>query len=171
MANAQANFETFQAWSAAKTPDEFLSIVYRGALNRKEIALQCGFAKSVLAQNPRIHGLLQELETRLRAEGILPLAGLPEDEARPDYRSEFEGIQPQGTDINMTDLPQENQSDTRPNPTQTKQPPANRNLESLVRRLQSENASQRAEIQELRRQLCRLSALQEALTLTGRLPR
>lgn len=171
MANSQANFETFQAWSAAKTHDEFLSIVYRGALNRTEIALQCGFAKSVLAQNPRIHKLLQELEIRLRAEGILPLADLRGDDPLPDSGSGLGDTQHQGTKINLTDLPRENQSVIQSELAQAKQQSTTQNLESLVRRLQSENASQRAEIQELRRQLSRLSAIQEALTLTGRLPR
>jgi hypothetical protein len=165
MATSQANLETFQAWSAAKTHEEFLAIVYRGLLNRKEIALQCGFSKSVLAQNPRVHKLLHELETRLRAEGILPL-----DEDLPDSRSAREGRQDEGVEHRATP-PQLEPFNSQADGVPTSQQSTLRKLESLVRRLQSENASQRAEIQELRRQLSRLSAIQEALATSGRLPR
>ncbi|MHA3736487.1 VPA1267 family protein [Pseudomonas sp. Eth.TT006] len=166
MANSQENLEIFQAWVSSKSPEDFQSIVHRGALSRTEIAIQCGFAKSVLAQNPRIKRLLVELEDRLRSEGVLPIkSGIHGAGNGPDVQ----------TGTNHHQHPTASSENTNLEPTYTSngggQEPTSRKLETIVRRLQSENASQRAEIQELRRQLAKLSAIQEALATTGRLPR
>ncbi|HXE98269.1 MAG TPA: VPA1267 family protein [Dongiaceae bacterium] len=51
---AEQNLATFLSWMASKTYDDFREMVVRGQLSRQEIASECGFAKSVLLQNPRV---------------------------------------------------------------------------------------------------------------------
>lgn len=69
---ADQNLAIFLSWSASKTDADFREVVLRGQLNRKEIARECGFAKSVLLQNPRVRDSLKSLEADLRERGILP---------------------------------------------------------------------------------------------------
>ena len=69
---ADQNLAIFLSWSASKTDADFREVVLRGQLNRKEIARECGFAKSVLLQNPRVRDSLKSLEADLREQGILP---------------------------------------------------------------------------------------------------
>lgn len=69
---ADQNLTTFLSWVASKTDADFREMVLRGQLNRKEIARECGFAKSVLLQNPRVKDALRALEVQLRERDILP---------------------------------------------------------------------------------------------------
>lgn len=69
---AEENIQAFSSWAASKSDDDFRSLVHRGQLSRKEIATECGFATSVLAQNPRVKKALSELEDELRQRGVLP---------------------------------------------------------------------------------------------------
>jgi hypothetical protein len=69
---AEQNFQLFDAWRASKLDLDFRQMVSRGVLSRKEIAKECGFAKSALDQNPRIKALLKQTEDGLRLRGILP---------------------------------------------------------------------------------------------------
>lgn len=69
---ADQNLSTFLSWGASKTDADYREMVLRGQLNRKEIARECGFAKSVLLQNPRVRDFLKELEADLRERGVLP---------------------------------------------------------------------------------------------------
>ncbi|TCK96777.1 VPA1267 family protein [Paraburkholderia sp. BL9I2N2] len=131
----------FSVWVASKSDADFRQIVIRGVLSRTEIARECGFAKSVLSQNPRIKDTLRVLEDELRSRGVLPEAANPADEPH---------------EVIPMREPSHHQ--------------AVRDAESL-RRLQSENASQKAEIADLRQRLAKYEALHEALVLTGRLPR
>lgn len=66
------NLTTFLSWVASKTDADYREMVVRGQLNRKEIARECGFAKSVLLQNPRVRDSLKNLEVILRERDILP---------------------------------------------------------------------------------------------------
>lgn len=66
------NLTTFLSWVASKTDADYREMVLRGQLNRKEIARECGFAKSVLLQNPRVKDALRTLEAQLREREILP---------------------------------------------------------------------------------------------------
>lgn len=66
------NLATFLSWVASKTDADYREMVVRGQLNRKEIARECEFAKSVLLQNPRVRDSLRALEVQLRERGILP---------------------------------------------------------------------------------------------------
>ncbi len=69
---ADQNLATFHSWVASKIDADYREMVLRGQLNRKEIARECGFAKSVLLQNPRVKEALRTLEVQLRDRDILP---------------------------------------------------------------------------------------------------
>lgn len=66
------NIEAFLSWMASTQDDYFKQIIYRGKLNRNEVAKGCGFSKSVLLQNPKVKELLNNLEVSLRKRGVLP---------------------------------------------------------------------------------------------------
>jgi hypothetical protein len=113
----------------------------RGVLSRKEIATECGFAKSALDQNPRIKNALRELEGALRARGVLPpvVEKTADEAAKPLMREP-------GKLRGVLDA-------------------------ERLRRLETDNASLKAEVAELKRSLEKHTILREALALTGRLPR
>src|SRR5690554_6233400 len=69
---AQQNVEAFQAWAATQSDEDYKQIIFRGQLNRGEIAKATGVGKSALRQNPEIKRLLESLENELRAREILP---------------------------------------------------------------------------------------------------
>ena len=138
---AEENVRKFTAWVASKTDDDFRSMVLRGVLSRTDIAAECGFAKSVLSQNPRIRDSLKDLETGLRERGVLP---------KP-------AAEPAGSPV-------------EPRTRQAEGVGSLRDAERL-KRLEQENASLRAELAEVKRALSRYAVLQEALAETGRLPR
>ncbi|MCO5101900.1 MAG: VPA1267 family protein [Burkholderiaceae bacterium] len=139
---AEVNVELFTAWAASKTDADFREMTVRGQLSRTEIAKECGFAKSALAQNPRVKAALAELETHLRERGVLPaLAG--KGPTTPSERPQREG---QGVGATRQDL-------------------------ERLRRLEQENAALRAEVAELKFALERHAVIREALELTGRMPR
>ena len=138
---ADENVRKFATWAASKTDAEYRDLVVRGVLSRIEIAAECGFAKSALAQNPRIREALKALEASLRDRGVLPAVVTP------------------GEPLN--DIPA---------PRATEPSRLARDAERLAR-LERENANLRAEITELKRLLGRYTVLQDALAETGRLPR
>ena len=145
MANGQQisekNVKTFATWVASKTDDDYRAMASRGVLSRKEIAIECGFAKSALDQNPRIKSALRELEDTLRVRGVLPPAveKTTDDAAMPLMRepSKLRGALDAARDL----------------------------------RQQTEIASLKAELFEVKRLLEKHTILSEALALTGRLPR
>ena len=139
---AEENVQKFAAWAGSKTDDDFRSMVVRGVLSRTEIAAECGFAKSALAQNPRIRDALKGLEAALRKRGVLPPVAQPA-EPEADTPAQVQRVEPARVA---------------------------RDAERLSR-LEQENASLRAENSELKRLLARYSVLQEVLAETGRLPR
>lgn len=138
---AEDNILKFTAWAASKTDDDFRALARRGVLSRTDIAIECGFSKSALAQNPRVRDALKALEDSLRDRGVLPRQAVESDEGAPEIHTR------------------------EPSPMR-----AARDAERLSR-LEQENASLRAEAVELKRQLSRFTILQEALAETGRLPR
>jgi len=138
---AEQNFQTFCAWIESKTAEEFRQMVVRGGLSRREIASQCGFAVSVLNQNPRIKAALLAREARLREACVLPRKTA-------------------GSDDDAAPLPPLRHSES------------SRSLDAeRVRRLELENASLKAENQELKRQIGKFGVLSEVLSTTGRLLR
>jgi len=138
---AEHNIATFNAWIASKTDDDFRAITNRGILSRKEIATECGFARSVLDQNPRINEALRHLEEGLRLRGVLP----PLVDRDPEAPSETLLREP-----GRLRAAQEAER---------------------LRRLEQENAGLRAEVAELKRAIEKFTVLREALALTGRVPR
>lgn len=138
---AEENVQAFAAWKASKSDDDFRSLVHRGQLSRKEVAIECGFAKSVLDQNPRIKTALRELEDSLRERGVLPppVEKTAEEAAKPLMRET-------GKLRGAVDA-------------------------ARLRRLETDNASLKAANAELKRELEKHSVLREALAQTGRLPR
>ncbi len=137
----EENLALFRTWAASRTHADFRAMTMRGVLNRTEIAKECGFAKSALSQNPQIKESLAALEQQLRDAGVLPQIA------------------------EQSELP-------RGEPVIRKQTSANsaRDAERL-NRLEQENASLRAEVSELKRQLAKFTVLRDALADTGRLPR
>lgn len=113
-------------------------MVARGQLSRQEIARECGFAKSVLLQNPRVKEALLKLESKLRDRGLLPL---------------------------MTPM---KENDVAPPTSTDKRVSADK---ARLKRLESENASLRAEVLSLRMVIERYRLLDNALCSTGRIPR
>lgn len=138
---AEENVQRFQTWVASKTDSDFRQMVSRGVLSRTEIAAECGFAKSALAQNPRIREALKCLEGQLRDSGVLPpVAQSAEDEGASAVIQRVDSAR------------------------------ASLDAERLSR-LEQENASLKAENAELKRLLGRYAVLQDVLAETGRLPR
>lgn len=138
---AEQNVQIFLTWAASKTDEDFRAMVGRGLLSRKEIAKECGFAKSALDQNPRIKVALRELEGGLRRRGVLPSAVEPDSDVQQAPIVREAGRVRAGHDAER------------------------------LRRLEQENASLKAEVVELKRALQKHAVLQDALALTGRLPR
>ena len=116
--------------------------MHRGKLKRSEIATECGFGKSALTQNPAIRSALENLESELRAAGILPslLGSLPAGQ-RPEPA------------LRDTEAKQRHQDGQRLNS------------------LEQENAALRAELQAAKQMLGRHALITEFLEETGRMPR
>lgn len=68
---ARQNLSAFQSWVATQTDDDFKQIIFRGQLNRGEVAKAIGIGKSALRQNPAIKTALENLEQNLRNRGVL----------------------------------------------------------------------------------------------------
>lgn len=137
----ELNAQAFAAWAASKTDDDFRAMANRGVLSRTEVARECGFAKSALDQNPRIKAALRDLEDSLRSRGILPAAVERDSDAGGDPLMREPGRLRAALDVER------------------------------LRRLEQENAGLKAEVVELKRTLEKYAVLQDALALTGRLPR
>ncbi|CAM3172588.1 VPA1267 family protein [Moritella viscosa] len=69
---AQQNLEAFEVWKATQTDDDFKQIVFKGQLNRIEVAKSIGCGKSALNQNPALKKALKTLEEELRDKGVIP---------------------------------------------------------------------------------------------------
>jgi hypothetical protein len=69
---AQQNLEAFEVWQATQTEGDLKQIIFRGQLNRGEIAKAIGCGKSALNQNPALKEALLALEDNLRNKGVLP---------------------------------------------------------------------------------------------------
>lgn len=82
----EENVQTFLRWVASKTDADYRALSLRGVLSRKEIAKECGFAKSALDQNPRIKAELRRLEDGLRAQGVLPASTSSTEPRTPPMR-------------------------------------------------------------------------------------
>ncbi|TBR40811.1 hypothetical protein CBF23_011400 [Marinomonas agarivorans] len=73
---AKENLSKFEQWVSERNLVGDIEMYVRGKqLNRSEIASKCGFALSVLRQNPAVKNALVEFEDGLRKKGILPKQG------------------------------------------------------------------------------------------------
>ena len=53
-ASGDNSVKLFETWRDSMSDQDYVDIIFRGKLNRKSIAEQCGFAKSVLGSNQTI---------------------------------------------------------------------------------------------------------------------
>jgi hypothetical protein len=138
---AQQNLDAFQSWVATQQDDDFKQIVFRGQLNRIEVAKAVGFGKSALNQNPDIRKHLKKLEDNLRDKGVLPpLTDTAKKEA--DKSKQYDNT------VNRKALD-------------------SRRLSSL----EAENVELKTKIKELEEKLKRFGELSETLSEMGFMPR
>ena len=138
---AQQNLEAFEVWKATQTDDDFKQIVFRGQLNRIEVAKGIGCGKSALTQNPALKKALKALEDELRSKGVLP--------PLTDAAKKNEG-KPQAYD----------------NRANRKLLDSKR-----VSSLEAENIELKAKVRELEKRLERFGELSETLSEMGLMPR
>lgn len=138
---AQQNLEAFEVWKATQTDDEFKQIVFRGQLNKIEVAKGIGCGKSALTQNPALKEALKALEDELRSKGVLP--------PLTDAAKKNEG-KPQAYD----------------NRANRKLLDSKR-----VSSLEAENIELKAKVRELEKRLERFGELSETLSEMGLMPR
>ena len=138
---AQQNLEAFEVWKATQTDDEFKQIVFRGQLNRIEVAKGIGCGKSALNQNPALKKALKALEDELRSKGVLPplTATAKKNEGKPQAYD---------------------------NTANRKLLDAKR-----VSSLEAENIELKAKVKELEKRLERFGELSETLSEMGLMPR
>lgn len=138
---AQQNLEAFEAWKATQTDDEFKQIVFRGQLNRIEVAKGIGCGKSALNQNPALKKSLKALEDELRGKGVLPplTAAAKKNEGKP---------QAYDNTANRKLLDSKR-----------------------VSSLEAENIELKAKVKELEKRLERFGELSETLSEMGLMPR
>ncbi|WP_341663733.1 VPA1267 family protein [Vibrio sp.] len=138
---AQQNLEAFEVWKATQTDDDFKQIVFRGQLNRIEVAKGIGCGKSALNQNPALKKALKALEDELRGKGVLPP---------------------------LTDVAKKNADKPKlyDNTANRKLLDSKR-----VSSLEAENTELKAKVKELEKQLERFGELSETLSEMGLMPR
>lgn len=142
---AANNLQKFHAWiSERDVAADWPDYIRQGKLNRSEIANECGFALSVVRQNPSVKKALETLEARLLAQGILQtaIAAYNASSEAGDATSQF---------IDKRIMAAKGKADAR------------------VKALEEQNAALKAEIRDLREQLKTYRHLDEHLCSTGRL--
>ncbi len=138
---AQQNLDAFRAWVATQTEDDFKQIVFRGQLNRIEVAKAVGCGKSALIQNPELRNCLKQLEDGLRIKGVLPPL----------------------SDIAKSDADKPRQYDNTAN----RKTLDSKRLSSM----EAENIELKAKVKELESRLKRFAELSETLSEMGFMPR
>lgn len=158
---AERNVQRFKDWIAERdAAGDWNDYVRSNKLNRAEIANECGFARSVLQQNPTVKAELELVEVRLRGQGVLmasptsvsassgSMEGAANDaQARSGLRSEDPAVQ----------MALRRAMD------------AKAKAETRVKALEEQNATLRAEIRDLREQVKKLNFLDGHLCVSGRL--
>ncbi|MDD2741610.1 MAG: VPA1267 family protein [Rhodocyclaceae bacterium] len=143
---AANNLQKFQSWILERDATaDWLDYVRQGKLNRSEIATECGFALSVVRQNPAVKAALEALESRLQASGIL----------------ENNTATSSMTDA-TADIATIHAVDRRIMAAKSK-------AEQRVKSLEEQNAALKAELRDVREQLKNYRYLDEHLCATGRL--
>ena len=143
---AAANIKKFKDWIKERKAAEDWKDYLRGRqLNRTDIAKECGFATSVLHQNPTVKGDLEALEKELADSGIIP---------SPCGESSSQA----------TSTPSERATDDRIILINDK-------AQKRIKALEEKNAALSAELMELRAKLKRYEMIEKHLTETGRMVR
>lgn len=141
---AKVNILKFEAWIAERyAAGDWKDYVRAGKLNRSEIAMECGFALSVLRQNPAVKIALTSLENHLRAQDILAR------EVATDSSNDADEASTLAADKRVMS--------------------AKALADARVKVLEEQNATLRAEICDLKIQLAHFQHLDEHLSRTGRL--
>lgn len=138
---AQQNLDAFRSWIATQSDSDFKQIIYRGQLNRGEIANALGCGKSALTQNPTLRKELSLLEDKLRIKGVLP-------------------------ELSSTARQEKNKPKQYDN-TSARKALDSKRLSSL----EAENIELKAKVKELEARLKRFGELSETLSEMGFMPR
>jgi hypothetical protein len=138
---AQQNLDAFHSWVATQQDDDFKQIMFRGQLNRSEVAKAIGCGKSALNQNPELREALKQLEDDLRDRGVLPP---------------------------LTDIAKEEIDKHKPYDNTANRKALDSKRLSL---LEAENIELKAKVKELEGQLQRFGELSETLSEMGFMPR
>jgi hypothetical protein len=143
---AANNLRRFNSWISERDATlDWSGYVRQGKLNRSEIANECGFALSVIRQNPAVKSALEALETRLLASGVLQpvkTVSSPSIETGVDATNQF---------IDKRIMAAKGKAEAR------------------VKQLEEQNAALKAEVRDLKEQLRTYRHLDEHLRTTGRL--
>ena len=131
----------FEAWTETQSDDDFMQIIYRGQLSRKEMAKAIGSQTSVFRQNPVVKQSLQKLEDELRERGVLP----PVVQSAKTNKDEPKEYSNKAT----TDI---------------------LNIKRLAE-LEAENVELRAKVEELEKKLENYGELSETISEMGFIPR
>lgn len=143
---AANNLHKFLAWIAERdATNDWTDYIRQGKLNRSELAAECGFALSVVRQNPAVKSALEVLEARLLASGILQ-----PQKAAPGPATDA------GTEATSQSIDKRIMA-------------AKGKAEARVKALEEQNAALKAEVRDLRDQLKTYRHLDEHLCSTGRL--
>lgn len=143
------NVERFRMWVDERNEaDDWADYARGDKLSRKDIAEECGFAVSVLRQNPVVKADLETLEVRLRADGVLdPLPA---------------GLIAQDGSRSASEIKSDQAANRRAHVAKTA-------AEQRVKALEEQNAALRAEVSQLRGLLQKYKHLAEHLCATGRI--
>lgn len=140
------NLIRFESWVAERDKAGDWPDYIRGdKLNRSEIAAECGFALSVIRQNPAIKEALAVVEERLLASGLFELSKIAQT-SPTGHVAEASRLAVDGRIL-----------------------AAKGKAEQRVKVLEEQNATLRAEARDLREKLGRFSHLDAHLCATGRL--
>jgi tRNA(Phe) wybutosine-synthesizing methylase Tyw3 len=144
---AAENIAKFNAWvEERRSAEDWKDYVRAGRmLNRTEIANECGFAKSVLRQNPTVKTILEVLEEELIDSGILS--------RNDNNEGSIEASQLSGRAIDQRIIS------------------INGKAEQRIKVLEEQNAALKAEVMELRSKIKRFELIEKHLTETGRMVR
>ena len=146
---ALENVERFRAWiKERERTNDWADYVRGDKLSRTDIAHECGFAVSVLRQNPSVKAELGALETRLRSIGLL-------DAVDPDVEI--------GSRLKT---PEEIKSEKAAN---RRAQIAKAGVEQRVKTLEEQNAALKVQVAQLQDLLKKYKFLADHLFKTGRL--
>ena len=154
---SEINAEKFKIWVDKQGDVDFKQLATKPngglhhSLNRKNIADECGFGKSVLYQNPEVKHALEELEKDLALREVIP------KKAGRDY------------DLDDLEKPAPREYDQTSNDSRRGFDRAS-DLESVVIALQAENEALRERLRASEERLDKLGELSEVIAEIGMLP-